>query len=163
MAPIHVRWLGAYGRVYAPTAQQAVNAAGRWEVGPGAGVVRSWALQEPKVRVGGALIGFLVDPRRSKILRLYNGDGWTAVNGRVVVYKDRNDGQRRPTAANLMRVVGDYSHDYDEVLGVPHLVGVVVHPSANKRVRRMARRMARLVGLPYLGSTSRAARKGGAA
>lgn len=164
---IHIRWLGAYDRKRAPSPQQGLNAAALHEVADRESL-RSWAAMPAEFvprTVGGSYVGLLV-ASDSRVVRLYEDDGWTLIRGQSVVRKSDRGGDSRRVRRARLRYVETIWGLYDEVVGVPNYVGVVVHPLAPKRVREMAKRMARLVGLPYLGSytklTPRQLRKLGA-
>jgi len=154
--PVHVRWLGAFAK------RGSLFDAARWELRASAiGLERPWALQWDRGtrRVGGAAIGLLVDPSSSVIKKITVGDGYSrSEDGKCVaspLYEwrvvTRPSGAVRPATGDDERVDRPWQA-YDEVTGVPHLVAVVVHPGAPKRVRRMAAKMAKAIGLPYIGS-----------
>ena len=147
---INVRWLGAFRRI-GPRGQRGLNSAARWEVT--SMDMRPWALQLPRTKVGGAQIGLLVDPTRSKIAGAFIGDIWSETIGHKVRWGRHLTSRPRSGGflAHQAKVLG---YGYDEIIGVPVFIGVVVHPLASKRVRTMAKRVAKLIGLPYLGSAT---------
>lgn len=106
----------------------------------------------------------LVSPSSSVIKKVTEGDGYSErSDGRVRADKSfyYKEVRTRPPSAKSAKGgerIGRPWQKYDEVTGVPHLVGIVVHPGATKRVRAMARQVANAVGLPYLGDTKAAAK-----
>ena len=157
---VQVRWLGAFRR-HTKRGLTGMIKSARWELSASArGIERAWALSPAKGfrPVGGARIGLLVDPATSRIKKIAVGDGYSfSKDGKVVASEEWKANVRfRPPSASTP--IGGAELDrpwqhYDEVTGVPTLVGVVVHPGANKRQRQMAKQLASALGIPYVGST----------
>ena len=162
---VQVRWLGAFRRHRNGRGKlSSIVSSARWELAASArGEERAWALTADRgfKPVGGARIGLLVSPETSLIKRVTVGDGYSArVGGRTVALGGYRTITRPPSARSAMggaRLDRPWQ-DYDEVTGVPHLVAVVVHPGANKRVRAWAKQVADAIGLPYVGDTKAAAK-----
>jgi hypothetical protein len=139
---IAVRWLHAYRGLSRPLREVALESlAGEREF--------AFAYQAPAVQVGNAKIGLLLDLDNSRLSGRAVGDAWTEVGpgGRLVPARGGKDWKAR----RKMRGAPS-SFAYDEGWGNLAFVGVVVHRSADKKVRQRARDLARELGLPYLGT-----------
>ena len=143
---VAVRWLGAFGDPkHRPHSASKLEENILYELRNPDEV--SFAIQEPETQVGGAGIGLLIDTERSSIHKIYAGDAWTIQldNGNLIATRSRE-------VKGTDRVRDKSWRGYDEAIGRPCYVGVVVHSSANKRERNWARIVAERVGIKYLGT-----------
>jgi len=105
------------------------------------------------------MLGLLVDVHKSTIRARYLGDAYTVLNDDGVTlhntrsYAVRVKKGQTPRLA-VRRSAGGVEGDYDEAVGFLKFLGVVVHPTAPKKMREEAIRIAEAIGLPYLGSLS---------
>lgn len=156
-----VRWLGAFCGFSLEGAKEVARSI-RWELRSYREV--AFAPAQPDQRVGRALIGLLVDLRKSRITAIYDGDAWTYEADRYVRWGDapfrvvlvpsrsRRLQRASPLASHIRDDASEHARRFMEATGWLAFVGVVVHPSAPRRVREAARRAARMCGLPYLGT-----------
>jgi len=150
---VAVRWLGAYDAVDVDLVRSA-----KWEMKAEREV--AFAYMHPNgPRVGSSYVGLLVDVHKSTIRARYLGDAYTVLNDDGVTLRNTRSYTVRVKKGQTPRLavcksLGNVENSYDEAVGFLKFSGVVVHPTAPKKMREEAIRVAEAIGLPYLGSLS---------